>query len=348
MILRRRILHLVGSPTSAFYLDLSLVYARGCIGALADPARYDFVIALVGPDGSWRFPASLSVGDIAAAEVFGLAGSLSRLASLTIDVALPQMFCPDGMTTYRALLELLAIPYIGNRPLQMGVTADKAMARAIVAAAGVSVPQAQLLRRGETPTLALPVVVKPNASDNSDGITLVTDTAQIGAAITDARQYSDTVLVERYVELGREVRCAMVERDGALILLPLEEYFVDPVHRPVRTRAHKLRTDAANGLALAAKAPDESWIVADDDPVVAAVGTAALRCHIALGCRHYSLFDFRIDPKGQPWFLEAGLYCSFSPQSVVATMASASGWPLEAFFAAMVEQVIAEAERSAG
>jgi D-alanine-D-alanine ligase len=37
------------------------------------------------------------------------------------------------------------------------------------------------------------------------------------------------------------------------------------------------------------------------------------------------LFDFRIDPEGQPWFLEAGLYCSYSPNSVLAVMASARG-----------------------
>ena len=52
---------------------------------------------------------------------------------------------------------------------------------------------------------------------------------------------------------------------------------------------------------------------------------AARRCHLALGCRHYSLFDFRIDQDGRPWFLEAGLYCSYSPGSVIAVMASAAG-----------------------
>jgi len=52
---------------------------------------------------------------------------------------------------------------------------------------------------------------------------------------------------------------------------------------------------------------------------------AARRCHVALGCRHYSLFDFRIDPNGKPWFLEAGPYCSFAPSSVIAVMAAATG-----------------------
>jgi D-alanine-D-alanine ligase len=63
-----------------------------------------------------------------------------------------------------------------------------------------------------------------------------------------------------------------------------------------------------------------------------------MTCHRALTCRHYSLFDFRIDPAGEPWFLEAGLYCSFARKSVVSTMASAAGIPLAELFRAAVEE----------
>jgi D-alanine-D-alanine ligase len=122
--------------------------------------------------------------------------------------------------------------------------------------------------------------------------------------------------------------------------LPLEEYYVHPIDRPIRTRAHKLKPDGQNGIALAAKEATQSWIVATDDPIVPAVWEAATRCHIALGCEQYSLFDFRIDPNGRPWFLEAGLYCSFSPQSVVVTMANAAGIPLGELFATAIEQVV--------
>ena len=58
------------------------------------------------------------------------------------------------------------------------------------------------------------------------------------------------------------------------------------------------------------------------------VHDAARASHIALGCRQYSLFDFRIDPTGRPWFLEAGLYCSFATTSVLAVMARAAGTAL--------------------
>ncbi len=50
------------------------------------------------------------------------------------------------------------------------------------------------------------------------------------------------------------------------------------------------------------------------------------------------LFDFRLDPQGQPWFLEAGLYCSFSPKSVIASMAKAAGIPLDELLMAALDE----------
>jgi D-alanine-D-alanine ligase len=345
-----RILHLAGSPTSDFFSELSLVYARGCGDAVADRTRHTFVHAVVSPDGSWRFPASLDTPAIEAAEPMDLARALANIRDERIDVGLPQMFCASGMTHYRALLDVLDIPYLGNPPLQMALAADKGKARAIVAAAGVDVPPGEVLRRGEVPTLTPPVVVKPTTSDNSDGVSLVTSVADYERAMEDALGYAETVLIERYVELGREVRCGIVVRGNELVCLPLEEYYVDPVARPIRMRNHKLKADSHDRLTLAAKEPTQSWIVRADDPIVEAVWAAAKRCHVALGCEQYSLFDFRIDPDGRPWFLEAGLYCSFSPQSVVVTMAAAAGVPLLTFFEDAVDQALRSrtAERDVG
>ncbi len=56
---------------------------------------------------------------------------------------------------------------------------------------------------------------------------------------------------------------------------------------------------------LAMPPPHRSWIVDPADPVTQRVRELARPCHVALGCRHHSLFDFRIDPDGRPWFLEA-------------------------------------------
>lgn len=335
------ILHLVGSPTDTDYCELSELYARGCVDALADAGRYRFMFAHVAPDGQWRFPDSLDAAAIAAAPGCDIAKAMARLTRAQVDVALPQMFCKRGVTEYRAVLDLLDIAYLGNAPLQMAIAADKAKARSIVAAAGVDVPRGQLLRRGETVAIPLPVVVKPNDADNSDGVTLVRNADDLPAALANAFAHADTVLVERYIELGREVRCGIVAWQGDLICLPLEEYHVDARHRPIRSRAAKLQRGADGDLLLAAKTARESWIVAGDDAIVPAVHAAARLCHQAIGFRQYSLFDFRIDPDGRPWFLEAGPYCSFAADSVIVTMMAAAGISLDRFFAGAVADAIA-------
>ncbi|SIS20071.1 D-alanine--D-alanine ligase family protein [Williamsia sterculiae] len=321
----RTILHLAGSPTDDFHAELSRLYAADCVSTLTDSARYRFLLAYVGPDGLWRFPAAFDPDSIAAASALPLRAALDHIAASGVDAALPQMFCRTGMTSYRALLDVLGIPYVGNTPTAMAITADKSIARSIVAGAGVDVPDAEVVRGVGATTLHPPMVVKPVDADNSVGVTLVRDPADLAAAVAVATQHSNAALVERYVELGREVRCGVVVDAGSLRCLPLEEYAVDPDVSPVRTARDKLARNESGELFLVAKDVSRAWVVPPDDPITSAVWEAARRCHVALGCRHYSLFDFRIDPVGRPWFLEAGLYNSFARGSVLTTMAAAAG-----------------------
>lgn len=334
-----RIVHLVGSGASNFYADLSRLYAADALEALADPSRYEHVLAHVSPDGRWRFPDALTPQALADVPALPLAEAVARLVALDPDAVVPQMFCVPGMTTYRALVELLGIPLLGNPADVMALGAHKARARAVVAAAGVRVPEGELLRPGDRPTLAPPVVVKPVDTDNSLGLGLVRSDQEYAPALGAAFTESGEVLVERYVELGREVRCGIVVRDGEPVGLPLEEYAVG-AHKPVRLHEDKI-SEGTDGLGLVAKDAAHAWIVGPDDPVTEAVWAAAKRCHRALGCRDYSLFDFRIDPQGRPWFLEAGLYCSFARTSVVAVMARAAGTEVDELFATVLRAALA-------
>ncbi|MFN5240536.1 MAG: D-alanine--D-alanine ligase [Aphanizomenon sp.] len=322
-----RILHLVGSAQNDFYCNLSRLYAQDCLTGIADQLLYDFEIAYITPDLLWRFPPSLSSEDIAITKPMSLFKAIEFLTARNIDLVLPQMFCIPGMTHYRSLLDLLKIPYIGNTPDIMAITAHKARAKAIVAAAGVKVPRGEILRSGDIPTIKPPAVVKPASSDNSLGVTLVKDATEYETALKIAFEYAEEVVVEEYIELGREVRCGIIVKDGELVGLPLEEYLVNS-HKPIRKYVDKLQQGDDGNLYLTAKDNIKAWIVNTHDPITQKVQEMAKKCHQALGCRHYSLFDFRIDPNGEPWFLEAGLYCSFAPKSVISSMAKAAGIPL--------------------
>jgi D-alanine-D-alanine ligase len=333
-----RVLHLAGSAVSEFLADLSRLYAQDGLEATADPGRYEFHAGYVTPDRQWRFPAELSPDAIRAATPMPLGDAIRHLTVLEPSVMVPHMFCLPGMTSYRALFDVLGVPYVGSPPATMALGARKAHAKAVVAAAGVRVPPGEVLRRGDRPSLAPPVVVKPADGDNSLGVTLVRDRDGYPAALDVAFAHSGEALVESFVELGREVRCGIVVRDGELICLPLEEYNVSRDARPIREHADKISRSDGGDLKLVAKDDTRAWIVDPGDPVTRRVHEAARRCHLALGCRDYSLFDFRIDPSGQPWFLEAGLYCSFARKSVISVMAAAAGIPVPELFALAVRE----------
>jgi D-alanine-D-alanine ligase len=337
-----RVLHLIGSAVSEFYCDLSRLYAGDCLENTANPALYEFHIAYITPDLQWRFPTSLSAESIAAANPLSISEAIQTLLDLQVDVMVPQMFCVPGMTQYRALFDLLKIPYVGNTADLMALVADKAKTKAVVAAAGVIVPQGEVLRAGDRPSINFPLVIKPMNGDNSIGVTLVKEIADYDAAFQTALIHSEEVLVETFIPLGREVRCGVIVRNGELIFLPLEEYALDPDTRPIRSYVDKLKQNTDGDLDFAAKDATKSWVVDPSDPITPGVWAIARKCHLALGCRHYSLFDFRIDPQGNPWFLEAGLYCSFAKSSVLSAMTEAAGIPLDKFFHSMLADAMSD------
>jgi D-alanine-D-alanine ligase len=337
-----RVLHLIGSAVSEFYCDLSRLYAQDCLENTANPALYEFHIAYITPDRQWHFPTSLNKDAIDLAPSLSLSEAIQTIEKLQIDVMVPQMFCVPGMTQYRALFDLLNIPYVGNTADLMALVADKAKTKAIVAAAGVVVPDGEILHAGDLPTISFPLVIKPMNGDNSIGVTLVKVAADYDAALAVALTHSDQVLVETFIPLGREVRCGIIVQAGKLVCLPLEEYALDAVIRPIRSYADKLKANDAGDLDFAAKDASHSWIVDPSDPITERVWAMAKKCHVALGCRHYSLFDFRIDPQGNPWFLEAGLYCSFAETSVLSAMTKETGISLDVFFGSMLESTVSE------
>jgi D-alanine-D-alanine ligase len=61
------------------------------------------------------------------------------------------------------------------------------------------------------------------------------------------------------------------------------------------------------------------------DELVERLREAGEKAHKALNCRHYSIYDIRVNPEGIPYFLEASLYCSFSSTSIITLMHAALG-----------------------
>jgi len=327
---RTKVLHLIGSRQDEFYHDLSVLYARACDDCKdLDRERFEFHFAVVHLDGSWSFPKSLAAEDLAKASRWPIAAAIGQLAKMAPDVMVPHMFCVEGMTRFRSLFDLLEIPFLGNHEYTIWPATDKAVTKQLLDANGIPVPKGELLVKGknERPSLVkVPLVVKPCNEDNSRGITLVKKEEDLAAALDYAFSFDPRVIVDDYIA-GREVRAAVLEEaDGSLTVLPKIEYFLEDI----RTSAHKLQTDKSGKLCgnaiVAAKKDGDRQCPADLSPALhARIDEAVKQAHHVLKCRHYSLYDLRIDADEQPYILEAALFCSFSPLSVIPAMAQHAG-----------------------
>merc|ERR1712224_1056328 len=210
-------------------------------------------------------------------------------------------------------------------------------------------PRGELLEKDccERPTsVRVPFVVKPCNEDNSRGITLVRCEEDAAAAIEYGFSFDDRLVIDEYIA-GRELRVACVEEeDGTLFVLPKIEYFLEDI----RTSAHKLVTDKSGKLSSnaikAAKKDGDRQCPADLSPQLhERVNDMVTQAHRVLKCRHYSLYDIRVDADEQPYILEACFFCSFSPLSVIPAMAQHSGredLKHPTFFHSLLERVVAE------
>lgn len=324
---RTRVLHMLGSPASDYYAQLSTMYARGCVGSneasCAD--EFEFVYAVVHPDGpSFSFPSNLEPATMEAATKYSRAEGVAQLALLNADICQSHMFCHEGVSTYRAILDLLDIPFVGGSVAAMSLTEHKGRSRAVLQSAGVPVAEGEILRRGDRPTIPFPLILKPASEDNSMGLSVVRSAEEVDAALETAFEFDEEVVCERFIPPGREIRFAVLEDEhGApTITLPAVEYFMSEA-APVRTSNDKLERSSDGKLTFAA--PARKCPADVDDALRAKLSDAVCKAHLALGCRDYSLYDFRIDNDGEIYMLEASLFCCFAPNSVIAMMADASG-----------------------
>jgi D-alanine-D-alanine ligase len=342
------VLHLCGSRATEYYEGVSTYYASQCFESVITQDTYDHMIAMVHRDGSWSFPSDFSDEAKNSAKHMNIAEACQKILDSNVAVVNPIMFCLPGMTTYRTLFDALEVPLIGNDGPVMALSTNKAQSRAVVAAAGVRVPEAELLREGDRPKMVPPFVLKPCNEDNSMGITLFTgDAGQcLDEALKTAFSFDTEILCERFIPLGRELRCAVLEQDdGTLELLPCIEYFLTKEH-PIRASNDKLVTDS-RGVPTTLTTGNRQCPADVDSVLLSKLKNLCVQSHRALGCRDYSLYDVRIDPDGEPYFLEACLYCSFAPKSVIVAMSAAKGVGQQQVFEMLVNRAMQRKEKAA-
>jgi D-alanine-D-alanine ligase len=199
------------------------------------------------------------------------------------DVALNMLHgCPGEDGTVQGLLEILAIPYSHSGVMSSAVAMQKDIAKTVLAAAGVPVPEGVVASRHEAAARHLippPYVIKPIAEGSSVGIFIVTaGHAHPPQELTRPDwAYGERLIVEQFIP-GKELTCAVMgEQVFGVIEITTELAFYDYEAKY-----------APGGSKHILPAPIPAHVYEE-------VRRLSLLAHRALGCRGVSRTDFRYD-----------------------------------------------------
>lgn len=214
----------------------------------------------------------------------------------------------DG--TLQALLDMAGVRYTGTGQLGSAVAMDKELSKILFRAAGVSTadwlmaPQPVEKVADE---LGFPVVVKPSKQGSTVGLTVVREPGEYEAAVEEAFRYDDEVLIERYIP-GRELTVSVLGEEA----LPVGEIIP-------RSGIYDYEAKYTAGMAY------EEFPANISQDVTKEMQRQAVLAFKALKLRGYARVDFRLDPEGGMYCLEANTLPGMTSLSLLPQAAAVLG-----------------------
>jgi D-alanine-D-alanine ligase len=330
--------------------QVSVVSARSVMEAL-DPDRFEVVPIAITREGAWllpdRSPLELTAADGALPEVEAAGKEvavrpergLAEAGPGPVDVVFPILHGPFGEDgTVQGLFELADVPYVGSGVLASALAMDKAMAKVVLAAAGL--PQAPYLVVPErdwradpgrvaatvADRLAYPVFTKPARLGSSIGITKVKTPDALAAGLAAAFAHDTKALVEQGVS-ARELECGVLGNDAPEASVVGE---VVPGHEFYDYEAKYL--DESLKLEIPAPVPDA---------VRSQVRELSLRAFQALDCEGFARVDFFYEEAtGRVLVNEVNTIPGFTPKSMFPLLWAASGLAYPDLVARLVDLAV--------
>jgi D-alanine-D-alanine ligase len=325
--------------------QVSVVSARSVMEAL-DPDRFEVVPIAITRDGAWmlpdRSPLELTAADGTLPEVEAAGRELAvrpQEGVHGVDVVFPILHGPFGEDgTVQGLFELADLPYVGSGVLASALAMDKAMAKVVLAQAGL--PQAPYLVVPERDwradpdrvaaevggRLQYPVFTKPARLGSSIGISKVKTPDGLADGLADAFAHDTKALVEQGIA-ARELECGVLGNDAPEASVVGE---VVPGHEFYDFEAKYL---------------DESLKLEIPAPVPAAVRDRvrelSLRAFQALDCEGFARVDFFYEEAtGRVLLNEVNTIPGFTPKSMFPMLWAASGLSYPDLVARLVDLAV--------
>ena len=247
----------------------------------------------------------------------------------------------DG--TVQGMLELLGLPYTGSGVLASALCMDKSRANAMMAAAGLHVPDFEEVEVKEGVAASMverlvarfgcPLVIKPVREGSTIGLTIAGDSDAVASGLVLAARYDRRVLVQRFA-VGTEITVGVLATPELEVLPTLEIVSDNPTYdydaKYTAGKSHHI---------IPARIPE---------PARAAAADAAGRAFTELGCAGMARVDIIVDAHGTPWILEVNTVPGLTEVSLLPDAARAAGISIEDLCQRLVDHALARHRRSVG
>ena len=252
---------------------------------------------------------------------------------LDIDCVFPVLhgeFGEDGQIQH--LLDEAELAYVGSGVSASAQAMDKAVAKLLFASSGMRVVDGVAVSAQDwhnaVDSLEYPVFVKPSSGGSSRGTHKVKSSADLESAITDALHYDSKVLIETAI-VGREIECAVLERDGMVEASIVGEIIVNPKFEFYDFEAKYL--DDATTVKIPADIPE---VDADE------IRRLAVAAFHVLGCSGLARCDFFYTKDGEIIINEVNTMPGFTGTSVYPKLWQASGVTYTELISALIDTAL--------
>jgi len=251
------------------------------------------------------------------------------LGTVKPDVALNMLHGRPGEDgTLQGILEILAIPYSHSGVMASAVAMQKDVAKELLRAAEVPVPEGIVASRFDAAKSHLmppPYVIKPIAEGSSVGVFIIGEGQghPPQELYRDDWAFGDRVIVEKYIA-GKELTCAVMREEalGVIEIVPMVRFYDYEAKYAPGGSKHLL------------PAPISPFVYQQ-------VRRLTLAAHRALGCRGVSRADFRYDDRiegtGGLVCLEVNTQPGMTETSLVPELAAHAGIPFDELVRWMIE-----------
>jgi D-alanine-D-alanine ligase len=267
---------------------------------------------------------------------------LSKVVQADVDLVFN---IAEGLGNYRSreaqvpsVLEMLDIPYSGSDPQCLAISLDKPLTKKILRVSGIQTPKwlvlnsVEELKQASWNDFPFPVFIKPANEGSSVGITSGSVAGDSEQAITIAAEmvgkHRRPVIVEEFLS-GDDITVGVVGNSPPVIvgiMRVLPKHGTGPFIYSLEMKRDWERLVEYQCPALL------------DSNILKKINEASLRIFNILGCRDFSRIDFKLDSKGEPYFLEINPLPGLNPKSGdLPIMAKKMGWTYQGLISAILK-----------